>query len=87
MANPQGAFVLVRNVTADEVEAATVRVVRGEGDGDSLGPRETRVWECDRDTMPLTAGTDAGTVIFDGSLECGDALYLRRDATVSDALQ
>lgn len=87
MANPQGAFVLVRNVTADSVEAPTVRIVRGEGDGDTLGPRETRVWECDGDAMPLTARTDDGTVIYDGSLECGDALYVRRDAAVSDALR
>ena len=87
MANPQGAFVLVRNVTADAVDAATVRVGRGEGGGGKLGPRETVVWDCDDDAMPLTVRTDDGTLIYDASLECGDALYVRRRAAVSDALE
>ena len=87
MANPEGAFILVRNVTEASTEAAMVRVGRGDGDGDTLRPRETRVWECDDDTMPLTVRTEGGTAIFDASLECGDALYVRRDAAVSDALQ
>ena len=87
MANPNGAFILVRNVTEAATEAAMVRVVRGEGDGDTLGPRETRVWDCDDGAMPLTVRTDDGAVIFGASLECGDAVYVRRGGAVSDALQ
>ena len=86
MANPQGAFVLVRNVTAGATEAATILVVHGEGGGDTLGPRETRVWKCDGYALPVAVSTNDGTAIFDASLECGDALYVRLDAAVSDAL-
>ncbi len=87
MVNPQGEFVLVRNVTAATVEAAMVRVVRGGGDGDRLGPRETRVWECEDDATPFTVSAADGTVIHDAALECGDALYVRRGAALSDALK
>ncbi len=86
-ANAEGTFILVRNVTDASGGSAVVRATRGGGDGETLGPRATTVWECDDVAVPATLGTDDGTVIYDGPLECGDALYVRRGPVVSNALR
>ena len=86
-ANAEGTFMLVRNGTDASGEAGVVRAARGGEDAETLGPRETTVWECDDVAVPVALRTDDGTVIYDGPLECGDALYVRRGAVVSNTLR
>ena len=86
-ANAEGTFLLVRNVTGASGEVAVIHATLGDGDPDALRPRETSLWECDAAAMPLTLRTDDGTVIYDAPVECGDALYVRRDAAVTGVLR
>lgn len=85
-ANAEGVFMLVRNVTAVSEEGAVIHATRGDGQAETLGPRETAAWECDG-AVPLTLRSDNGAVIFDAVLTCGDALYVRRGTALPSALR
>ena len=61
------------------------KLLAGCADGTDSEPG--KLPDCDDDTMPLTVRADDGAVIFGASLECGDAVYVRRGGAVSDALQ
>ncbi len=86
-ANAEGTFMLVRNVTHASREGTVIRATRGEGDGETLGPRGTAVWECGAAEVPLTLQTDDGTVIYEAALTCGDAVYVRRSGAALGSIR
>ena len=86
-ANAEGTFMLVRNVTHASGEGTVIRATRGAGDGQTLGPRETAVWECGVAAVPLTLQMDDGTVIYEAALTCGDAVYVRRSGAALGSIR
>ena len=89
--SPTGTVLLFRNAssapsTVGPVAAVnavnTVYVALDEAAPDAVAERGTRVWECAAGSQPRTLAVtaDGHAAIYRATVECGDAVYVRRVA-------
>ena len=85
-ANPQGSFMLLRNVTDPSDATAVLHAAFGNNSVEILTPRQTKTWNCAGPVNPddapatLTVRTANDEVIHEASIRCGDAVYVGRQA-------